>query len=588
MRKPTEAGEPASAATPRDPEGDEAPASQPVARLLPEVRTEHLIAIGRLLLGVFGLFAVIVDPPSVLSDERQAALLLSAYSGYALVVVVALRLAHAHVLRHRLAIHILDVSVFAALVIFTGRTESPFFSPVVFPIVAATLRWQELGAIRTGGATILFFAGIHLYDASTGIPVLNTALVRYAFLTATTLLLAEIGHLERKYGTRVMRVARWPHAHATERSVIVREVLARAASAVTAPRAVLAWEDPEEPWTELFAWEREGLSLTRLTYGDDEPFVAAPLRDYPFLWKRARRKDSVLYIAGDRPHLLRVRPLTAALELQLKARTILGLPLRGNHIHGHLFLLDAPDLTADDLRLGEVLARQVTESLEHFVLSEQLTTMKAAEERVRLSRDLHDGVLQTLTGIALQVAAVRQIVNASPALAAEQLQDIEQLILEEQRDLRFFTVELRLRSGQEPDGLLFPQALDGLLTRAQKVWGIRVVSDQREAALVPPKLAWETYQLLREGLVNAARHGHASNVEVHFARVPGVLRVSIADDGAGFPFHGHLDMEALVSEKRGPRSLRERVQALNGDMQIESSPAGAQIAISLPTSEPVT
>lgn len=553
---------------------------QQVIPLLPDVRTERLIAVARFLLAACGLFAMAVDPPRFGADPAYASAILLGYTVYSTGIIITLRLAHERVLDRRLAVHIVDLLVFALLVFLSGGTSSPFVTPAAILIVAATLRWQDIGASRTGLGVLGVFAGTFLYDSVTGSLDVNPALVRAAFIAAATLLLAELGRLERAHVKRVAQVSRWPYPHVTERAELVRELLPRAAAAVGAPRAVVALEDPEEPWLDVYSWGAGQVSRSRVPQTGGEPIVTEIARESPLLWRRDDGR--AIYLADDRPRLHRGRVVAPWFASHVEAFSALALPLRGQNIAGHLFLLDAAELTADDLRLGEAIARLVSDALQQFALSEEVRFMTAADERVRISRELHDGVLQTLTGIALKLATVRQLVGRSPDSARDQLEELEGLILAEQRDLRFFTTELRLRSGREADGLLFHQTLAGLLDRVQKVWAVEVIWNPEEAAAIPPELAWETYQILHEAIVNAARHGQATRVQLRLIPEADGLRVLVADNGSGFPFQGHFEMDELRRSKRGPRSLRERVDGLDGSMRIDSAPTGATVEITLP------
>ena len=70
--------------------------------------------------------------------------------------------------------------------------------------------------------------------------------------------------------------------------------------------------------------------------------------------------------------------------------------------------------------------------------------------------------------------------------------------------------------------------------------------DDLEAPL-PAVLAREIYQIIREGLVNVARHAHASVVQVDLKADDHNARVTVSDNGCGFPFRGHYDDAALTS-----------------------------------------
>ena len=88
--------------------------------------------------------------------------------------------------------------------------------------------------------------------------------------------------------------------------------------------------------------------------------------------------------------------------------------------------------------------------------------------------------------------------------------------------------------------------------------------------------------MVHEAIVNALKHAHPSRVAVSLDAVDAQLRVSIADDGRGFPFRGRLDHDRLIAANAGPVSLRERVTALDGRMTIESTAAGSRVEFVVP------
>jgi signal transduction histidine kinase len=92
----------------------------------------------------------------------------------------------------------------------------------------------------------------------------------------------------------------------------------------------------------------------------------------------------------------------------------------------------------------------------------------------------------------------------------------------------------------------------------------------------------EVYHILREALVNAARHAHATTITVSLRVDRRGIRMTVADDGEGFPFTGRHDLARLIRYDMGPTVLRERVAALAGTLVIESSRHGARLDIGIP------
>jgi signal transduction histidine kinase len=209
------------------------------------------------------------------------------------------------------------------------------------------------------------------------------------------------------------------------------------------------------------------------------------------------------------------------------------------------------------------------------------------EERMRLARDLHDGVLQSLTGIGLRLAAARTQIAEAPAEARAALESLQRLITLEQRDLRFFIRDLKptlvAPAGELPR---LSDRLAELVQRTELEWGLR--AELRTDGLpeaIPEPLAREVYLVVREALVNAVRHGEATAVRVEVGRMVGGaagLAVSVMDNGKGFPFQGRFREAELLADDRGPRTLLSRVTALGGTLTLDSSLSGARFEIALP------
>jgi signal transduction histidine kinase len=92
-------------------------------------------------------------------------------------------------------------------------------------------------------------------------------------------------------------------------------------------------------------------------------------------------------------------------------------------------------------------------------------------------------------------------------------------------------------------------------------------------------------RIVHEALVNVRRHSGARNVFVRLAAVNGDCRLSIDDDGCGFPFVGRFSQADLEASRKGPLVIKERVRLLGGQLTIESDPGhGARLEIAVPLS----
>jgi signal transduction histidine kinase len=240
-------------------------------------------------------------------------------------------------------------------------------------------------------------------------------------------------------------------------------------------------------------------------------------------------------------------------------------------------------------RVLEGAGRQVMADVSRFFSKERLEQAAMHDERLRLARELHDGVLQSLAGAALQLEAMSRLIDENPTAARERIKDIEKLIAEEQRELRQWiqklqpTVPPSIATGSD-----LATALDKLRQRAEWQWGVRVELTVDSRGAVNRMLGDEIYRIVQEGLTNCGRHARASKVRVIVRLGTGAtpVQITVADDGCGFPFRGRYDLAELREKQVGPRSLRERVAQLRGELVLNSGLSGSQLEISLPTDQP--
>jgi len=257
----------------------------------------------------------------------------------------------------------------------------------------------------------------------------------------------------------------------------------------------------------------------------------------------------------------------------------------GDEWSGRLFLTDP---RAGFMRVGVIafaqrLIRKVAPAVHNVFLMHRLRTTAAALERARLARELHDGVIQTVTGVEMHVAALSRSLPKTWPPVVKELKRLDAILRQEVVNLRDKMYQMHpIDVG--PDQLV--AALDEFVQRFQRDTGIaaRFVSQLDRVAL-PPRACREVAQILSEALINVRRHSGARNVSVRFESKDRACRLSIDDDGCGFPFAGRLTQADLERARKGPSIIRERVRLLGGELTIESDPGhGARLEIAVPLS----
>lgn len=554
----------------------------------PRNRAERLISAGRVLLAFILTVAVAFEPgdEGLVTSEivRIVTFGYLAYSTGVFGLTWRRRVTTRGVV---IATHVIDLLIFSALMFLTNGTVSPFFPYFVFATLCGAIRWHGRGAVLTGAAAL---AG-YVIGSLTG-AVLHPAasfdttefISRCAQLALVAGLLGYMGAYQRRLQEEIQKLAAWPRRLPTRGPEALQEVLTYAASVLRVPRIVLVWEEGDEPSLRIAIHEQGQFDLSRErpdAYGD---LVAGPLEASSFVCTglQTRRSGTLQRVAGGFRYW-NGRPFDETFLDRYRVNDAMALKISTDSIAGWLFALDRPRLSADDLLLGDVVARLVAGALELQTLIEQLRESAAGEERVHLARELHDGVLQSLTAASLQAQRARQAMITSPAEAERRLATVEETILAEQQALRLAIEDLKpgaIRDAAMVD--VIPRLRDAA-TRVAQQWDVKVhLNLQRSAPSLPRKIAHELTRMLQEALVNAIRHGAAREVTVTCIVVAGELALAVSYRGRGFSgFNGRHELESLRRMNVGPRTLMERVLAVGGALVIESGDSGARVEIRL-------
>lgn len=558
----------------------------------PQSRAERLIAGGRVVLAASSLFAVWFDPSEPAKYAPIAYSLLVLYVVYSVAIAVLVWRSDAPSNRQGVITHCFDFVFFSLFIYFTAGPASPFTVYFVFSLVCATLRWQWRGALWTAVASIATFLSLGIYFAEVvGDPLFQgyPLIIRGVYLAVVAVLLGYLGAHEAQTRRDMARIAAWPQAEPRRIEPLARILLEHAAQTVGAPRALLAWVEREEPWLYIAEGAAGEFKWSRSAPGEHGHLVADALAGSSFLCPDTTDPDcGVLRKSAASLERWRGAPVPPWLRERLGLSSVLSVPVAGESLEGRVFFTGKAAMTSDDLVLAEIVAGVLAARLDHFYLNQRVQEAAATEERIRLARDLHDGVLQSLTGIGLRLAAVRGLLDENPQAARDSLETLQALIAREQRDLRFFIQELKpppLAPAGEASSLA--GSVSELVRRIELEWGLRAeLRMQGLEGPIPEPLARDIYHVVRESLVNAVRHGEASAVRVRITRGEGDdLSITVADNGQGFPFQGRYSHDELAERKWGPRTLLERVISLQGTLTIDSSSSGARLDIAIPWPE---
>lgn len=261
--------------------------------------------------------------------------------------------------------------------------------------------------------------------------------------------------------------------------------------------------------------------------------------------------------------------------------SLLGVPVRvKNRGVGNLYLtdkIDAPEFNEDDQRLVELFALHAGIAIENARLHEAVQRLAVVDERERISKDLHDGIIQSLYAISLSLEDVPELMTEDPAEAGERVDRAIDAVQSTIGELRGFITDLRSEIVGRSD---LVELLVALTEPLSQRLGVAVEFELTSRPIdLPPHARSELLHVAREAVSNIARHANAEHVRIGLWTGVADVRMEIRDDGRGFE-----PSEASGGRHFGLANMRDRVAALGGGLDIDSRPReGTRIIVTLPT-----
>jgi signal transduction histidine kinase len=561
-------------------------------------RVERLLGASRLILAVASLLAVYVDPTEPARFSGVCYALLIAYSGTSALAYFAVRARPA--IAEPLApwLYGLDVLLPTVITIFTTGPSSPFFVLFTFVVFGAAYRWGLQATVDTAAlmVVLLLMQAVFLArDPALGMALeVNRLVIRSSYLLLIGFLVGFLADREQQRRAesavlaRVLAAARPEHGLAAALAVVAHEVL----ETFDMTTALVVLREMETGRVFLWQAERDAdsnpgrASVLEL----DNEQRAMYLFDLPHgvdAWHSTHATrpahSVVLNAAGERMSGVSI-PVPPGFSAAHEWRSQLGARVTtGEDWDGRLFLLDpaAKPIQERRVRFLQMLCTQVHPALYSAYLIRRLRARAGAIERARVARELHDGVIQGLVSLQLQLETLRRRTASAEPWIPETIEHIQEQLHGEVLNVRDLMQHLRppVASSGRIVELIAEQ-----VERFGRHTGLhaRLISDLRDLRIAP-RLCEQLTQIVHEALVNVRKHSGARNVVVWFEARNGFWRLAIDDDGQGFSFDGQLTLEELDQQRRGPVVIRDRVRAIRGRLTIDSQPGrGARLEILVP------
>jgi signal transduction histidine kinase len=248
--------------------------------------------------------------------------------------------------------------------------------------------------------------------------------------------------------------------------------------------------------------------------------------------------------------------------------SFLGVPIRAsNQQLGQIYLtekIDAPEFTADDEKIIQMLAAYATAAIQNARLHENTHRLAVLEERERIGMDLHDGIIQAIYGVGLSLESALHSFDEEPDDAKTRVRHSIDGLNQAIRDLRGYILDLRPRQmGNE--GLM--SGLNRLITefRANTLANVQLTGTENEVKDLPQSHSMVLFHIGQEALANVAKHAKAKQVDISLWSTDERVLMEIHDNGKGF------EMEKMsASIGHGLANMQTRVHAIGGDVDISS------------------
>jgi signal transduction histidine kinase len=256
--------------------------------------------------------------------------------------------------------------------------------------------------------------------------------------------------------------------------------------------------------------------------------------------------------------------------------------LFGSEWRGRVFLFNPSwrGEKQEELRFLLDMVHQVGPAVYNVYLLHRLRRRAGAAERARFARELHDGAVQSLIAVEMQVDVLRRQAEAGKPIGSE-LGRIQGLLREEVLKLRELMQQMK---AIDVDSERLLGVLNDTVERFQRETGIsaRFVTDLEHLDM-PQRVCREILRIVQEGLVNMRKHSGARHALVRLGSNTQKWSLTLEDDGKGFPFGGRYNQDQLEEAGKGPMIIKERVRLIAGELTVESNPGqGTRLEISVP------
>jgi signal transduction histidine kinase len=543
---------------------------------------ERQIVYARPIFVLLALLAMLEQHPS--REMHRAVSFLVAYLIVALIITQLERLLRKRGWHLPLAFDLLALGV----LIYISPSTVPVWFPYMFLCYAAGIRWGFSLTMPLAGALSLVLV---LLTAVKG-EIHWMRVFAWLGITGGTFAggagLAFLGDINRRFAAQIEFFSRIGSTMQVDQGLAesLRLFLDELAVSFNVEEALLLYRDTD--LERIFLWrlkpgESERLVPESMPLSRTDGFLLDDL-DATICWNSLTGHGSGFGWDRRNTRSLKSLPrLPGPAQQEFKVRSFMTVAFeQGGQATGRLFLLNGhKPFQRGDLAWLERIAAHIGPALENIFLLRHLRARAIEAERSRIARDLHDGILQTLLSIEIQLDVLRRRVPSAPDQAVAGLTTLQQTVKNEGAELRQVVTDLRPLRVQSAD---LVDLMRGFAERYrnESTIALDLLIDSAQLR-APDRVCREVFQIYREALNNIKKHAKASHVVVKLSQDDSRLVLVVDDNGEGFSFAGRFTADELDRLRLGPISIKERTRTVGGVLTVESNPGhGARLTIEVP------
>ena len=543
---------------------------------------ERQITYARPILLVLALVDLLEQPPA--GRGPHAVLFVTAYLCVSLVLAVIQNLQWIGEIRLPLSF---DLAALAAFLLLTLSVVA-FWFLYLFVALAVGIRWRMRSSVILAG--VVTFA-LLVRTALHGPLALENVLSWIALSTGTFgagVGVSFLGNRQRRHVAEQEFLTQLTGLLDVDRGMAesLRLILNELVRAFDCDEAILAFRDSE--LDRIFVWRLRAGDQSRLS-PENLPVTRSDgfLLDHPdasVCWNQLDGAgDGFGWNRKDGRPLKDLPRLPGPMRQELGWKSVLGVTLdvAGQPV-GRVMLGSAHRrLLRQDLQWFERIVRHLGSPLQNLFVLRHIRARAIEGERSRISREIHDGILQTLLSVDIQLEVLRRKVPSGTEQAIGGLSSLQQTVRNETEELRRMVTDMRPLRVQSAD---LVDLMRGFAERFrnESPLALDLLIDSAELQL-PDRICRDLFQIYRESLHNVKKHAHASHVVVKLWQNESQVVLVVDDNGEGFSFAGRFTGDELDRLRLGPISIKERTRSLGGVLTVESTPGhGSRLTVEVP------